>query len=298
MAWQYILAKESAAAGEVAVGVLGLQQVLQPAADVLLIGALQVRVAGGEEGQQGQAGHAGVGLQPGVAAVVAVGPRLAAGLVLAGVPAAVGALVVGQPFQCGLHGGLGFRAAAAAACHADVVRGHAEFVGVGRAIASCVGTAVRTCRRSRTAACRAGSGSPLGELDPLVPLVSWAGTLAFERHVACGGATTGIVRRGARRLDRLDLHGLRTGVGRWLAGVRRSARSGTSGGERLSHRLDRPAVRPVASAGMARAWRRPAFHARPADRPWRRGSWHVAIRRRRSHPARRGRAPGPIGPSM
>ena len=83
-----------------------------------------------EHRQQGQAGHAGIGVGPGVGAAAAVGRGLAAGLVPPGFPAAVCALMVGQPFQSGLHGGLGLLAAAAGHGHAHVIARDTELIGL------------------------------------------------------------------------------------------------------------------------------------------------------------------------
>ena len=89
-------------------------------------------MAGGEERQQRQSGHGGVGMAAGALAVPAQHVGFLAGAVGAGVPAAVGGLIVGEPFERGFHGGLGFGRAAVTLGHAGPVRGHAEAIGVGQ----------------------------------------------------------------------------------------------------------------------------------------------------------------------
>ena len=66
-----------------------MQEEVQAAADIFRIVAAEVRIAGAEHRQQGQAGHAGIGVGPGVGAAAAIGRGLAAGLVPPGFPAAI-----------------------------------------------------------------------------------------------------------------------------------------------------------------------------------------------------------------
>ena len=89
-----------------------------------------MRVAAAEHRQEGQAGHAGIGVGPGVGAAAAVGRGLAAGLVPPGFPAAVFALMLGQPLESGLYGGLGLLAAATGQGNADVIARNTQFIGL------------------------------------------------------------------------------------------------------------------------------------------------------------------------
>ena len=77
-------------AAEVAVGALRAAEVVEPAGDVVGVGALAVRVAGAEERQQRERRDAGVGPGAGAAAVLAQDVALLPGAEALGVPAAVG----------------------------------------------------------------------------------------------------------------------------------------------------------------------------------------------------------------
>ena len=117
-------------ARQAAFGILRLQEEVQAAADIFPISPVEVRVARAEHRQEGQAGHAGIGVGPGVGAAAAVGRSLAAGLVPPGFPAALFALMPGQPAERGLHGGLGLRTAAAGQHGAEVIASDTQLIGL------------------------------------------------------------------------------------------------------------------------------------------------------------------------
>ena len=142
-------------AAQIAVRRLAPHQILQAAANVVAVGAVEVRMAGAEKRQQRQSGHGRVGPAAGVLTVSAQHVGLLAGVVGSRVPAAVGGLIVGQPFQGGLDRGLGFGRAAVTLRHAGPIGRHAKPIGVGQRLLGIV------------AAGRTLGGSPIfGDADP------------------------------------------------------------------------------------------------------------------------------------
>ena len=109
MPWQYMAANSSALPARLPSRGLAAEQKLQAVLHGLAVLARQVRFAGAEKREQGQAGDAGIGLCPGAAAIVAEGLGFAAGAVGVGVPAAVAALCASQPVESRGDGGFRLR---------------------------------------------------------------------------------------------------------------------------------------------------------------------------------------------
>ena len=185
--------------GKIAVGGLRAHQVFQPTANVVAVRAVEMRVAGGEEGQQGQAGHGAIGPASGVLAIAAQHVGLLAGAVRSRIPTAIGVLIIGEPPKRGLHGGLGCCGAAAALRDAGPIRSHAKPIGVGHGLPpSSRGMPVsETSGEPEPPSPPPGRFSPeptSGELDPvpspaaLPPLVEPVPLLEPSKLIAMRGA--------------------------------------------------------------------------------------------------------------
>ena len=116
---------------EIAVGRLRLHQELQPTADVVAVGAVEMRVAGAQEGQEHQTGHGRCGVAARILSATAGHVVLFARLMGARVPTAVGRLIVGKPFEPGLYGGFRLGRATMTLCYAGPIGSHAEPISVG-----------------------------------------------------------------------------------------------------------------------------------------------------------------------
>ena len=120
---------DRAIAAEVAVRSLGAEQELQPMLCVLVVEALVMRMAGRQERQQRQSGHAGIGFQTGRESIAAGRLQLQTAAVLAGRPPSVGSLGAGQPFQRGPHCLFRFHRGPVALGNLRAVRGDAKAIG-------------------------------------------------------------------------------------------------------------------------------------------------------------------------
>ena len=98
--------------GQASIGPLRSQQKLQAVLHRQAMFPFEVRVPGAHEREQGQGGDAGIGVGPGIAAVLSLLRRASPGSVAAGAPASIGFLIGDQPSQGQLHRGFGIGIAA------------------------------------------------------------------------------------------------------------------------------------------------------------------------------------------